>query len=365
MSAYAEAQRSVATENASQAERLRLFSLWFLLATSFFATVGFVIYALTSVIQLALIGFIGVAMSITVAYARWLLTRGAISRAAALMSGTLLLAATVASFVVPALLPAVIAALLMAVAVALPYLDRRALLPLIFVSWGLGVLLTALTRLSLVQELFPLSSPWIADVLLVIVLPLPLGLALLLLWQFSSQLNETLSQTRSANAELRASQAELEARVAARTADLRNALGEVQARAAEQARLLEAVEEQREIIRELSVPVMPISATTLVMPLVGALDSTRMELFRDQALKAIERRGAQTLVLDITGVPVVDTQVAQGLLGVVQAARLLGANVTLVGIRPEVAQAIVTLGLALPGMRTYRDLQSALSGERA
>jgi rsbT co-antagonist protein RsbR len=101
------------------------------------------------------------------------------------------------------------------------------------------------------------------------------------------------------------------------------------------------------------------------MPLVGALDSARMQLFRDQALQAIERRGARTLVLDITGVPVVDSQVAQGLLGVVQAARLLGAKVTLVGIRPEVAEAIVTLGLALPGLRTYSDLQSALSSEHA
>jgi rsbT co-antagonist protein RsbR len=295
-------------------------------------------------------------MSIAICYTRWLLARGAVGQAAAIMSIELLVAATAATFVVPTLLPAVIAALLMAIAVGLPYLDRRALRSLIIVSCALGLLLTILTRLAVVQNLFVLPAPWIGDLLLVVVLPLPLGLTLLLLWQFSSQLNDTLAQMRIANSERRASQADLEARVAARTTDLRDALGEVQARAVEQAQLLEAVEEQREVIRELSVPVLPISATTLVMPLVGALEGTRLQLFCDQALQAIERRGAQTLVLDITGVPVVDSQVAQGLLGVVQAARLLGAKVALVGIRPEVAQAIVTLGLTLPGMRTYRDL---------
>jgi STAS domain len=75
--------------------------------------------------------------------------------------------------------------------------------------------------------------------------------------------------------------------------------------------------------------------------------------------------GARTLVgaildLDITGVAVVDSQVAQGLLRVVQAARLLGTEVVLVGVRVEVAQAIVTLGMELHGLQTFSDLQSAL-----
>jgi rsbT co-antagonist protein RsbR len=280
------------------------------------------------------------------------------------MSGTVLVAAVAATFVMPALLPAVVAAMLMGVAIGLPYVDRRALRQLIFVSWSLGVLLAVLTRFPWIHTLLDQPAGWIVDLLLAIVLPLPLGLTLLLLWQFSSRLSDTLAAMRTANTALRASQSELEARVVERTADLRDALAEVEARSVEQARLLAAIEEQREVIRDLSVPVMPVSLTTLVMPLVGALDSARMQLFRDQALQAIERRRARTLVLDISGVPVVDSQVAQGLLGVVHAARLLGAEVAVVGIRPEVAQAIVTLGLTMPGMRTYSDLQSALSGER-
>ncbi|HEU5101421.1 MAG TPA: STAS domain-containing protein [Roseiflexaceae bacterium] len=153
----------------------------------------------------------------------------------------------------------------------------------------------------------------------------------------------------------------LEHAVAERTAALENALREVQSRSDEQARLLETLEQQRLLLRELSVPVIPISESTLIMPLVGALDSTRLRELQDQALRALEHSSARYLVLDITGVPIVDSQVAQGLLTVVQAARLLGAQVMLVGIRPEVAQAIVGLGLDLREMYTASDLQSALT----
>ena len=96
------------------------------------------------------------------------------------------------------------------------------------------------------------------------------------------------------------------------------------------------------------------------MPLIGALDSARLQLVQEQALRSIERTSAQRLVLDITGVPLVDSQVAQGLLAVVQAARLLGAEAVLVGVRPEVAQTMVGLGVALPGLRAYADLQTAV-----
>jgi rsbT co-antagonist protein RsbR len=157
-----------------------------------------------------------------------------------------------------------------------------------------------------------------------------------------------------------AAKAGLEATVTARTAELQGALAEVRQRAELQDRLLREIEQQRSTILDLSVPVIPISATTLIMPLVGALDSARLMQIQEQALHTIERSSATHLIMDITGVPIVDTQVAHGLLGVVGAARLLGAEVLLVGIRPEVAQAIVGLGLSLDGMRTASDLQSVL-----
>src|SRR6266508_2232720 len=154
--------------------------------------------------------------------------------------------------------------------------------------------------------------------------------------------------------------ADLEQRVADRTTALATALNEVQTHASEQERLLGENARQRDTIHGLSAPVLPISTHTLVMPLVGELDGARLRLIQEQALHALEQSAVRYLVLDITGVPIVDSQVAQGLLAVVQAGRLLGAEVMLVGIRPEVAQAIVGLGLDFQSMHTSSNLQSAL-----
>lgn len=165
----------------------------------------------------------------------------------------------------------------------------------------------------------------------------------------------------SMTAQLRVTLGELEGRVARRTADLRTALDEVESRSREQARLLDENTQQRQAIRELSVPVLPVTARTLVLPLIGAVDADRLADVQDRALQAIERSAARTLLLDVTGVQVVDTQVAQGLVQLAEMARLLGAEVVLIGIRPEVAQTIVGLGIAFGELPTAADLQTALA----
>jgi rsbT co-antagonist protein RsbR len=165
----------------------------------------------------------------------------------------------------------------------------------------------------------------------------------------------------AARRSLEQANARLEADVGARTAELRRALDELGSRADAQEQLLAEVTAQREVIREMSVPVLPISATTLVMPLVGALDSRRLHELQAQALAAVERSRARRLILDITGVPIVDSQVARGLLETIGAVSLLGAESLLVGVRPEVAQTIVGLGIDLEGVRTAATLQAALS----
>jgi rsbT co-antagonist protein RsbR len=124
---------------------------------------------------------------------------------------------------------------------------------------------------------------------------------------------------------------------------------------------LETIAEQRNVIREMSVPVLPLSQSALVLPLVGALDSERLGMVQEQSLRSIEQSPARYLILDITGVPVIDTAVAQGLIRVVQAARLLGTEVILVGIRPEVAQAVVGLGIQLDDIVTRGTLQSGIA----
>jgi rsbT co-antagonist protein RsbR len=185
-------------------------------------------------------------------------------------------------------------------------------------------------------------------------------LVAVLLDRFGSALRDALNSALEREQELVGIRASLEKEVAVRTAELRAALSDVQTQAAEQQRLLAEVAQQRATIQDLSVPVIPISASTLVMPLVGALDSTRLRQAQEQSLQALERSSARALVLDITGVPIVDTQVAQGLLTMVRSARLLGADVALVGIRPEVAQTMVGLGIDLRDVHTFSDLQSAL-----
>jgi rsbT co-antagonist protein RsbR len=124
---------------------------------------------------------------------------------------------------------------------------------------------------------------------------------------------------------------------------------------------LQTIEEQQSLISEMSVPILPLAERTLVMPLVGTLDSGRMLQAQERALEEVQRSGARNLILDITGVPVVDTAVAQGLIQIVQAGRLLGARVVLAGIGPEVAQAIVGLGISLGDITTQGTLRGAVT----
>lgn len=164
-----------------------------------------------------------------------------------------------------------------------------------------------------------------------------------------------------AAAELERLNIDLEGKVAAATAELRMALTEVETRAAQQQALLDEIAGQRETIREMSVPVLPVRHDALVVPIVGILDSDRIAELREQVLGAVERNRAHTVFLDITGVPMVDDQVARGLMETIQGARLLGAHPMLIGIRPEVAQALVSLGIDLSNLRTASDLESALN----
>src|SRR4029079_18819666 len=106
--------------------------------------------------------------------------------------------------------------------------------------------------------------------------------------------------------------------------------------------------------------ILPLTSSILVMPLVGALDTTRLGLIHTQALHTLGQMQAQERLLDITCVLVVDTQVAQGLLQLVDMAKLLGTRVSIVGIRPEVAQASVGLGLDLTTIRTHSTLQDGI-----
>jgi rsbT co-antagonist protein RsbR len=184
-------------------------------------------------------------------------------------------------------------------------------------------------------------------------------LVALVLDRFSAAFREALQAARAREHELKQMGDSLEATVATRTAELEAALRTSAEREARLADALAEVEQQRNAIREMSVPVIPISDTTAVVPLIGTLDSARLHELQTQVLQAIERSKRRYLALDITGILLIDSQVALGIVNLVRAVRLLGAEVLLVGIRPEVAQSIVGLGLNLP-VRTFSDLKEAL-----
>ncbi len=119
-------------------------------------------------------------------------------------------------------------------------------------------------------------------------------------------------------------------------------------------------EQLLETIRQLSTPVVPLLEGVILLPLVGHIDSQRAAQIMEELLIGVQRHRARVAIVDITGVPVVDTAVANNLLRAAQATYLLGAEVILVGIRPEVAQTIVGLGVELRGLVTMSDLQSGI-----
>nr|WP_052294953.1 STAS domain-containing protein [Oscillochloris trichoides] len=178
--------------------------------------------------------------------------------------------------------------------------------------------------------------------------------------RFGRALREILHESQRHEQEVAAQRDALEQVVSERTAALRHALTEVEARMRAQAEMLEEIGQQREAIRELSIPLLPVDAQTLVLPLIGALDTARLDALQGRTLEALEGGRIRRLILDVSGVPLVDSQVALGLLNTVRAARLLGVLVTLAGIRPEVAQAMVGLGLEMDEVRTFHDLEDAL-----
>jgi rsbT co-antagonist protein RsbR len=120
------------------------------------------------------------------------------------------------------------------------------------------------------------------------------------------------------------------------------------------------VRQQRELM-ELSTPVVRLWDGVLALPLIGTLDSERTQVVMENLLQKIVETGSAIAIIDITGVPIVDTLVAQHLLKTVAAARLMGADCIISGIRPQIAQTIVHLGVDLKDVITKATLSDALS----
>ncbi|MDW8403967.1 STAS domain-containing protein [Chloroflexus sp.] len=122
----------------------------------------------------------------------------------------------------------------------------------------------------------------------------------------------------------------------------------------------EQIAAQQQTIRELSTPILPLYQNVLVLPLIGAIDSFRAGQMMERLLTAISERQSDIVIIDITGVPVIDTAVANYLLQTARAAQLIGAQVIMVGIGPEIAQTIVQLGVDLSRIAIGANLQTGI-----
>lgn len=123
----------------------------------------------------------------------------------------------------------------------------------------------------------------------------------------------------------------------------------------------QTIQAQQDTLRELSTPLIPLADGVVAMPLVGTIDSWRAQQIMETLLEGVARFSAEVALLDISGVRVVDTQVADALLRTARAAQLLGTQVVITGISAEIAQTIVTLGADMGGIVTRATLREGLA----
>ena len=134
----------------------------------------------------------------------------------------------------------------------------------------------------------------------------------------------------------------------------------VQARTQELEAAMDKVQRQADEIMELATPILQIRAGIVVAPLIGNLDGGRAQRLMEVLLQQIVSTRSSTALIDITGVPAIDTATAQNLIEAVTAVRLLGARVVLTGVRPVIAQTLVQLGIDLREIETFATLADGL-----
>jgi rsbT co-antagonist protein RsbR len=120
------------------------------------------------------------------------------------------------------------------------------------------------------------------------------------------------------------------------------------------------IRQQQEAIRELSTPVLQVRERLLILPIIGVLDGQRARQLTEQLLRAIRANRAKVVVIDITGVPAIDSTVANHLVQTVEASGLMGANVIITGLSSEIALTLVTIGVDLSKMNAVGDLQGGI-----
>jgi anti-anti-sigma factor len=181
----------------------------------------------------------------------------------------------------------------------------------------------------------------------VVIFILATGILAVFLDRFGSSLSTALHAALVREQELEHMRATQEAIIAERTAALQATIDQLQATYV--------------TINELGAPILPILPGVLVAPLIGVIDGARALVLAEKILAAVQQQRAQYVIFDITGVPLIDTHTAQTLIHTATAVNLLGAQTAIVGIRPDVAQTIVALGIDFGAIHTYPNLQEAVA----
>lgn len=287
----------------------------------------------------------------------WQLRRGAFVRGTLVGVGGLMLLTTLFALPTGVLTnPTIGLSMVVPVVMGGLFIGRRTMLSLLVITVGLQTGLALLERsgrlnISNDQEIVPVIFG-------ICILSGIIGATIAM---FGDTLRSALLGARTRSVELEQLRASLEQTVRDRTASLELAMAEAQHREQHLASTLAELQQSRATIRELNAPVLPVLPQVLVAPLIGALDEQRIATFADHLLREVERQHARHVILDITGVPMVDTHVAQTLLRTAASVRLLGGPALLVGVRPEVAQTLVSLGGDLSGLPTHANLREAVA----
>lgn len=186
------------------------------------------------------------------------------------------------------------------------------------------------------------------------------GVLCVLFYLFANSLRQVLITVLHRERDLHTLSVSLEQQVTNRTAALQQSLYTVEQREQHLADTLGKLQMSQETIRSLSAPIIPVLSGVLVVPLIGALDNSHIERLTYNLLEEVQRSHIRAVIFDLTGILLIDTHIAQKLVQAIKALRLLGADVLVVGIRPEVAQTVVALHIELGVSGTYADLRDAV-----
>jgi rsbT co-antagonist protein RsbR len=330
-------------EELAQQARLRQFFMWTAISSFGFILLYGALFAVFSDILAGLMSVVGFGFGCILLLARRMVYHGQVVRSVLLCSGGLLTAALIFVVAQPSLYPILDLVPLLALAVALPYVPRNVVLRLAITCW---LTVVVITLLGLFINLQGAPRPTYMNLLLSSMIAATAALILLLLWQFSSRLNDTLATVRASR----------EALAASNQALAENNL-QLETKVIEQEKLLE-------LVSTLEVPVIDLSDGILLAPIVGHIDSRRATALTTRLLNDANQHGARLVIIDITGVPLMDTMVAQLLVETTAALRLLGCKIALCGISAQVATTLTTLGISLSGVTTVRGPQEAIMQSR-